>query len=543
MVLPARKFIGVLAIGAALPLAAAVLQFVRPPGLDFLHRNSPTSRKYVIETMCGGVALFDYNNDGLLDIFFVNGGHLDDPVKAPVSFSRGDPAYWNRLYRQNKDGGFTDVTEKAGLHRESGTNYGMGVATGDYDNDGFTDLYVTNYGRNVLYHNNGNGTFTDVTARAGVAAGGWSVPAGFFDYDHDGKLDLFVTRYLGYDLIDPILCGTMFRTYCRPGRFPRTSNILYHNNGDGTFTDVSRQAGIADLQGTGMGLAIGDYDDDGFPDVFVSNDAMEHTLLHNNGNGTFTDHALEAGVAVSEDGQAVSGMGCDFSDYDNDGRPDITLTDLATEIWSLYRNEGKGMFRYASLTSGLGALSAKHSGWGVGWRDFDNDGWKDLFVARSHVIDNIERILPGVTYKETPFLAKNVGGKLHEVAIAGVEPVAGRAAAFGDLDNDGSMDVVMTVLNGRSMVLRNPGGTGNHWLMLRLVGTRSNRDGFGAKVRANGQYVYCSSTGSYLSAHDKRVHFGLGAARDAEVEIRWPSGQVQKLGRVAADQILTVKEP
>src|SRR2546430_1326910 len=295
------------------------LRVGHPSGLGFVQQNSPTSKKYVIETMCGGVALFDYNNDGLLDVFFVNGGHLDDPVKCPVRFSRRDPAYWDRLYRQNKDGNFIDVTEKAGLHRESDTNYSMGVATGDYDNDGFTDLYVTNYGHNVLYHNNGDGTFTDVTAKTGVAAGGWSVAAGFFDYDNDGKLDLFVTRYLEYDLCHAILCAGRFPVYCAPGVFSRTSNILYHNNGDGTFTDVSKEAGLSELKGTGMGMAFGDYDDDGWSDVFVSNDGMEHRLLHNNRNGTFTDRALEAGVAFSEDGKAVSGMGVDFSDYDNDG--------------------------------------------------------------------------------------------------------------------------------------------------------------------------------------------------------------------------------
>jgi hypothetical protein len=519
------------------------LHAVRPPGLDFIQRNSPTSQKYLMETMCGGVALFDYNNDGLLDIFFVNGGHLDDPVKLPARFARRDPVYWNRLYRQNKDGSFTDVTERAGLHRESDTNYGMGVATGDYDNDGFTDLYVTNYGRNTLYHNNGDGTFIDVTDKAGVAAGGWSVSAGFFDYDNDGKLDLFVTRYLEYDLAHPVVCGSAFRTYCPPTSFPMTSNILYHNNGDGTFRDVSKEAGIAELKGTGMGLAFGDYDDDGFPDVFVANDRMEHRLLHNNGDGTFTDRALEAGVALSEDGQAVSGMGVDFSDYDNDGRPDIVLTDLAVEIWPLYRNQGGGTFSYASSSSGLAALCSRSSGWGVGWRDFDNDGWKDLFAARGHVLDTIERERPGVAYKETPFLAKNAAGKLRQVDLTGAEPVAGRGVAFGQLRNDGRMDAVVSVLNGRPVVFRNRGIYGNHWLTLNLVGTKSNRDGFGARVRVNGQYGYCTSTGSYLSAHDKRLHFGLGTEREAKVEIRWPSGKQQAIGNVAADRILTVKEP
>jgi hypothetical protein len=290
-------------------------------------------------------------------------------------------------------------------------------------------------------------------------------------------------------------------------------------------------------------MAIGDYDDDGFADVFISNDGQEHTLLHNNGNGAFTDRALEAGVALSEDGQAISGMGVDFSDYDNDGRPDITVTDLATEIWSLYHNEGKGAFSYASLSSGLGALCAKSSGWGLGWRDFDNDGWKELFVSRSHVLDTIERVLPGVPYKEAPFLARKVKGRLQRVELEGLEPVAGRGVAFGDLNNDGFMDVVMVALGERPLVFRNRGGNGDHWLMLELVGTRSNRDGFGARVKVNGQYGYCSSTGSYLSAHDKRLHFGLGTAREASVEIRWPSGARQVLERVAADQILRVREP
>jgi enediyne biosynthesis protein E4 len=519
------------------------LRIARPSGLDFVQQNSPTSKKYVIETMCGGVALFDYNNDGLLDVFFVNGGHLDDSVKSPVQFSRTDPTYWNRLYRQNKDGSFTDVTEKAGLHRESDTNYGMGVATGDYDNDGFTDLYVTNYGRNVLYHNNGDGTFTDVTAKAGVAAGGWSVAAGFFDYDNDGKLDLFVTRYLDYDLANAILCTERFPVYCAPGVFPRTSNILYRNNGDGTFTDVSKKAGLSKLKGTGMGMAFGDYDDDGWPDVFVSDDGMEHRLLHNNHDGTFTDRALEAGVALSEDGKAVSGMGVDFSDYDNDGRPDIVVTDLAAEVWALYHNEGGGTFSYASSSTGLAAVCARHSGWGVGWRDFDNDGFKELFASCGHVQDTIERDRPGITYKEAPFLAKMAGGRLQPVDLPGTEPVAGRGVAFGDLNNDGAMDVVVGVLNGQPVVFHNRGRNGNHWLMLQLAGTRSNRDGFGARVKVNGQYGYCSSTGSYLSAHDKRLHFGLGSAREAKVEIRWPAGRQQVLERIKADQILTVKEP
>ena len=343
-----------------------VLDAAHPPGLDFVHRNSPTSQKYLIETMGGGVALLDYNNDGLLDVFFVNSGRLDDPVKLPARFSRAEPAYWNRLYRQNPDGSFSDVTKAAGLDRAGDGNYGMGVATGDYDNDGFTDIYVTSYGRNVLYHNNGDGTFADVTARAGVEGGGWSASAGFFDYDNDGKLDLFVTRYLDWDLGRNIVCGARYPIYCRPDKFAPVSSILYHNNGDGTFTDVSRESGIGAVKGKALGVAFNDYDADCFPDVFVANDGMEEFLWHNNGNGTFTNRALEAGVALSDDGKAYSGMGVDFNDYDNDGRPDILVTNLATEVYALYHNDGNGLFSYVSLPTGLGALSSRSSGWGVG---------------------------------------------------------------------------------------------------------------------------------------------------------------------------------
>jgi hypothetical protein len=521
---------------------AILLRVTQPAGVDFVHRNSPTSQKYLIETMGGGVALLDYNNDGLLDIFLVNSGRLDDPVRQPARFSRSDPAYWNRLYRQNRDGTFTDATARAGLASAGDGNYGMGVATGDYDNDGFTDIYVTSYGRNVLYHNNGDGTFTDVTARSGVAAGGWSASAGFFDYDNDGKLDLFVTRYLAWDIAHNILCGANFRIYCRPDKFGGVTSILYHNEGGGILRDVSRESGIAAVEGKSLGVAFNDYDDDGFADIFVANDGMEQFLWHNNRDGTFTNRALEAGVALSDDGRACSGMGVDFADYDNDGRPDIVVTDLATEVYALYRNEGNGLFRYASLPTGLGLLSAHSSGWGVGWRDFDNDGWKDLFAAQSHVMDNIERVHPGIPYKELPLLARNVAGKLEQVRIQGMGAAAGRGAAFGDLDGDGSIDVVMTALGDRAVILRNAGNA-NHWLIVSLTGTRSNRDGFGSKVTVNGQTGYATSAGSYLSSNDKRLHFGLGSVREARVEVRWPSGQVQTLEHVSADRILTVREP
>ena len=515
---------------------------VSPPGLDFVHRNSPTSQKYVIETMTGGVALLDYNNDGRLDIFFVNGGKLSDPVKLPPRYARSEPAYWNRLYRQNSDHSFTDVTRAAGLSRAGDENYGMGVATGDYDNDGFTDIYVTNYGRNQLYRNKGDGTFADVTVEAGVAAGGWSVSAAFLDYDNDGWLDLFVSRYLAYDIANNILCGTPFYAYCRPDKFEGVTNVLYRNLGDGKFADVSEPSKIAASVGKGMGTAILDYDLDGNADIFVSNDGMEQFLFRNQGDGTFREEALKAGVALGEGGRSFAGMAVAVGDYDNDSLPDILVTNLALEKWALYHNEGRGYFRYASLDSGLAALTASNSGWGAGFRDFDNDGWKDVFVAQSHVLDNVERIHSGLRYKEPPALLHNQAGKFRRVAIEGAPAVAGRGAAFGDLNNDGAMDVVVCVLGERPLVFYN-GTNSNHWLMLKLVGTRSNRDGLGATVRFGNQWCYVTTSGSYLSASDPRVHFGLGSQTSVTVHVHWPSGQKQLLPNLKVDQVLEVKEP
>ena len=534
--------ISVLALCAASPSSPPILELKQLPGLDFTLQNSPTAQKYLIETMPGGIALLDYNHDGLLDIFLVNGGRVVDPMKMPEDFNRHDPKYWNRLFRQNKDGSFTDVTEQAGLANAGDGNYGMGVAVGDYDNDGYPDIYVTNYGKNTLYHNNGDGTFTDVTAKAGVAAGGWSVSAGFFDYDNDGKLDLFVTRYMEWDTKHSKSCGGEWHTYCPPEEFPVTTNILYHNNGDGTFTDVSQKAGISARKGRALGVAFADYDDDGFTDVFVSNDGMQQYLFHNNGNGTFTESALESGAALSQDGRRMSGMGVVFQDYDNDGRPDIIVTELPREIFSLYHNDGEGFFTYRSLETGLGVLSSGSSGWGVGLEDFDNDGWKDLFVAQSHVLDDVEEIDPSLHYKQLPLLALNHNGRFEAVDPGTAAPTASRGAAFGDLNNDGWQDVVMSVLGGQPQVLMNRGGS-QHWLTITLRGTRSNRDGFGARVRVNGQTRFTTASGSYLCSHDKRLHFGLGAAETAKVEIVWPSGIHQSLSDVKADQFLEVREP
>ena len=523
-------------------LSAPVFDVSVPRGLDFTLQNSPTPQKYLIETMPGGVALLDYNNDGLLDIFLVNGGRITSPMQTPENFDRHDPRYWNRLYRQNKDGSFTDVTQQAGLANAGDGNYGMGVAVGDYDNDGYPDLYVTSYGKNILYHNNGDGTFTDVTAKAGVAGSGWSVSAGFFDYDNDGKLDLFVTRYMDWDTKHSKDCGGNFHTYCPPEEFPATTNILYHNNGDGTFTDVSQRSGIAAKKGRALGVAFADYDGDGFTDIFVANDGMQQYLFHNNGNGTFSEVGMESGTALSQDGRRLSGMGVVFQDYDNDGRPDVIVTELPREIYGVYHNDGDGSFTYRSLETGLGLLSSGSSGWGVGLEDFDNDGWKDLFVAQGHVLDNVEKIDPSLHYLEPPLLAMNHNGRFERADSGDTTPWAARGAAFGDLNNDGWQDAVMTTLGGHPQIFMNRGGKA-HWLVITLRGTRSNRDGFGARVQVNEQTRFATSAGSYLSSSDKRLHFGLGTAEKAKVEIVWPSGIHQTLNEVHADQFLEVREP
>jgi hypothetical protein len=523
---------------ATLAATAPLFQPKLPRGLDFTLQNSPTPQKYLIETMPGGVALFDYNNDGLLDMFLVNGGH----VAAAEKFDRGNPRYWNRLYRQNKDGSFSDVTKAAGLAEAGNGNYGMGVAVGDYDNDGWPDLFVTSYGRNILYHNNGDGTFSDVTRKAGVAGGGWSVSAGFFDFDNDGRLDLFVTRYMDWDMAHSKSCGGAWRTYCPPGEFPATTNLLYRNRGDGTFEDVSEKSGIASQKGRALGVSFADYDGDGFSDIFVANDGMQQFLFHNNGDGTFHECALDAGAALSADGKPLSGMGAVFQDYDNDGLPDIAVTELPREIYGLYHNDGKGLFSNRSLESGLGALTAGSSGWGVGLEDLDNDGWKDLLVAQGHVLDNVEAIDHSLRYLELPLLALNHQGRFERADSGMTKPLAGRGLAFGDLNNDGWLDAVMTVLGGPPVVLMNRGGKA-HWLTIALRGTRSNRDGLGARVVVNGQTRFATTAGSYLSANDKRLHFGLGAAISANIEIAWPSGARQKLNTVRADQFLEIVEP
>ena len=529
-------------IAASAPDGAPLFEVNTPRGIAFTLQNSPTTLKYLIETMPGGVALLDYNNDGLLDIFVVNGGHVNRPMTVPENFDRQDPRYWNRLYRQNRDGSFTDVTEQAGLANAGNGNYGMGVAVGDYDNDGFPDLYVTSYGKNILYHNNGDGTFTDVTAKAGVAGGGWSVSAGFFDYDNDGKLDLFVTRYMEWDTQHSKDCGGNFHTYCPPGEFPRTTNILYHNRGDGTFEDVSQRSGIASNKGHGLGVAFADYDGDGFTDIYVANDGMQQYLFHNKGNGTFTEVGMESGAALNSDGGPLSGMGVVFQDYDNDGLPDVIVTTLPRQTYAVFHNDGHGSFSDRGLQTGITMLSGVTAGWGVGLEDFDNDGQKDLFVAQGHVLDNVEKIDPSLHYLEPMLLALNRGNRFEPADLGMHALFAARGTAFGDLNNDGSIDVVATVLGGPVQVFMNRGSSG-HWLTITLRGTRSNRDGLGARVQVNEQTRFATTAGSYESANDRRLHFGLGSAKAAKVEVLWPSGTRQVLNNVAADQFFEIREP
>src|SRR5439155_16629681 len=365
---------------------------------------------------------------------------------------------------------------------------------------------------------------------------------GFFDYDNDGKLDLFVTRYMEWDTKHSKSCGGEWHTYCPPEEFPATTNVLYHNNGDGTFTDVSQKSGIAAKKGRALGVAFADYDDDGFTDVYVANDGMQQYLFHNNGNGTFAERGLEAGAGLSEEGRRLSGMGVVFQDYDNDSRPDVIVTELPREIYGVYHNDGGGSFSYRSLETGLGILSSGSSGWGVGLEDFDNDGWKDLFVAQSHVLDNVEQIDASLRYKELPLLALNHSGHFERANSGATTPIAARGAAFGDINNDGFMDVVLTTLGGPPMLLLNR-GSGGHWLSIMLRGSRSNRDGYGARVSVNGQIRFATSAGSYVSANDKRLHFGLRTAEKATVEILWPSGTKQSLNGVRADQFLEIREP
>jgi len=521
--------------------------------IAFTQENSATSNKYLIETMGGGVALLDYDNDGRLDIFFTNGARLLDPMPDGAIPDKSDTKYWNRLFHQQQNGTFVDVTERAGLTGVPQNGYGMGAAVGDYDNDGYADLYVTNYGGNTLYRNNGDGTFTDVTARASVASSGWNASAGFFDADNDGKLDLFVTRYVEWSFPANRYCGEKkpgYRAYCHPDNYEAVTNVLFHNNGDGTFTDVSAKSGIAAASGKGLGVAFADYDHDGWMDVYVANDSVQSFLFHNTGNGAFSETGLLAGVGFNEDGKTFAGMGVDFADYDNDSHPDVFVTDLSNERYRLFRQNGDGSFRDVTSASGVGSASLLFAGWSTGFVDYDNDGWKDIFVAQGHVMDTITKTSPNLSYLQPPLLLKNEAGRFSRImpGAAFQQPWAGRGAAFGDLDNDGDIDVVVSNVGQSAFVLRNDGGNRNHWLAIRTVGQKSNRDGIGCAVKvvsASGltQYFTVSTAVGYLSASDKRLLVGLGADASATlVEIRWPSGIVQTFRNVKAGQTLVATE-
>ncbi len=532
------------------PSAGSFVDVTSRLGINFQYLASHTSRKYLPETMGAGVALFDYDNDGRLDIFLVNGAPLNDPTPKATVPQKTDSQYWNRLYHQKPDGTFEDVTEKAGLQ---GVGYGMGVAVGDYDNDGFDDLYVTAFGGNKLYHNNGNGTFTDVTQKAGVGGSGWSTSAAWVDLDGDGFLDLVVLRYLDWDF-DDIWCGEHkegYREFCHPDHFKPVAPLVFHNNKDGTFTEIAEKVGLS-KPGKGLGVAIADYDRDGHIDLFVANDSMPEFLYHNKGDGTFEDVGLASGVAVDIDGRTYAGMGVDFADYNNDGWPDIVVTDLANQRYALYQNNGDGSFSYTSQSVGIGQMTLSHSGWGVRFFDFDNDGWKDLLVAQGHDLDTVELNSPNLHYREPMLLAHNTGHGFVDVSAQSGsvfhQPWVARGMAIGDLDNDGRLDAVVTTNDGSVHILHNEASTRNHWLLLNLIGYQSNRDGIGSEVtivtNAGSQYATVSTAGSYLSSGEKRVHFGLGQESVvSRIEIRWPSGIRQTLNNISVDQILSIEEP
>jgi hypothetical protein len=507
-------------------------------GVDFRHAASKTSLKYLLETMGGGVAVFDYNNDGRMDLFFTNGAALKELDKS-------QPKYWNRLYQQKPDGTFTDVTEHAGL---KGAGYSMGVAAADYDNDGNVDLFVSGYKADYLYRNNGDGTFSDVTSRLPNIPKGWSTSAGWFDYDRDGRLDLFIARYMEWDFESgSTFCGgptAGLRAYCHPDNFKAAANVLLHQRADGSFEDVSRSSGIAESLGKGLGVAFADFDNDGWTDVFVANDSVRQSLYRNKGDGKFEDIAVMSGAAYDEDGKTFAGMGVDCGDYDNDGFMDVFITTLSNEKYALYRNNGDLSFTYATNTSAVGQITLLNSGWGARFVDVDNDGLRDLFVAQSHVLDTIEKTTSYLKYKQTPLLMRNVGrGFVNISATAGPafnRGVAARGVAFGDLNNDGQVDAVIAVLDDAPVILRNQGTT-NHWLGIELSG-----HAIGARVTVTSlsgqkQIYDVSTAGSYLSSSDPRLIVGLGSARGVRsIAVKWPSGRIQTIANPTIDKYLRI---
>jgi len=508
-------------------------------GLDFVLQNHPTPRKHMIETMPGGVAAFDYNNDGRTDIFFTNGASIP-------SLEKDSPRFFNRLYRNDGGMRFTDVTSEAGI---AGAGYSMGAAAADYNNDGHADLFVAGVYRNILYRNQGNGKFEDVTEAAGIKSNKWSVAAGWFDYDNDGWLDLFVVNYAHWTPDFDRYCGERdrnLRVYCHPKYFEGLANTLYRNRRDGTFEDVTAKAGIAAHIGRGMSVAFADYDNDGLMDIFVTNDNMPNFLFHNQGDGTFKEVALEAGVALTNYGLPVASMGADFRDYDNDGLPDLNITALAGETFPLFKNLGKGLFQDATHQSRLAALTTTRSGWSNGFFDFNNDGWKDLFTANSDVNDLID-LFQSTHYKQPNTLLANLqDGTFQDVsAEAGFTlSRAHRGSAFADFNNDGRIDIAVSALGEPAELWQNISPEVNHWLMLRLIGSRSNRDGIGAIIRLGNQSNHVTTAVGYASSSPSTVHFGTGKLEKIEqIEIHWPSGIVQVLRNVVANQVLEVHEP
>jgi len=566
---------GVLVAVGLLEASIRVLSTVQPPdgservlfrdvsqasGLVFTHVNGASPEKHFAETMGSGGLFFDFDHDGWIDVFLVDGGSKADPRVSGTAR--------HRLFHNRGDGSFEDMTAASGIEH---LEYGMGVCAGDYDNDGLTDLYITNDGPNVLYRNAGNGAFTDVTATAGVGSPLWSTSCAFVDVDRDGRLDLFVTNYVQGAGENP-LCGTddtrTQRGYCHPLIFRPSPNVLYHNAGDGTFTDISAHAGIAPLEGNGLGVAVADYDDDLWPDLFVANDGVPDFLFHNNGNGTFTEGGLIAGVSVGSDGRARAGMGTAFGDADGDGRLDLVVTNHESEMHSLFRNAGNGAFTDATATSGIGPATLRYVGFGVVFADYDNDGDLDLAIVNGHVLDNIAMMRSGAQYAQRRLLMQNTGaGSFRDVSpLSGpafAEEKVGRTVVSGDVDNDGDLDLLVTNNGQRAELLRNDGGNRGNALLLRLiggaaalttdpervdgVGTQSNRDAIGARLRLTAgtrtQVREVTSASSYLGQNDPRVHVGLGAATSVDrVEIRWPSGRTEVVENVAANQVVVIRE-